>query len=349
MACNLACPYCIENGAKSGEAMPVETAQLAVDWILHQADARPTRSININYYGGEPLMNLEVIESTATRLQRECTKRDLSFGFTLSTNGTLFTPEMAERLIPLGLGLVQVSVDGLPEVHDARRPTVDGRGSYDIIMKNLRAVVALLPVNLVGTYPEGGEGDVIQFCDLLVKENLVQRLASIRFEPENAFCDEDGKTHHYSGGCEGGGKTDRSNRVELIRALLERGIGIRRSLLGASGCALAMEHGQVVIDPDGVIYRCQPLVGHRRYAVGHVARAELDPAHHHNMTRELWQHCLVETDCPFVYSCGNAAGCRYHALLNEGDLWALNCQRDYLEQMAPELMKLERYRLEWEE
>ena len=89
--CNLACPYCFEEGVRVGSYMSPETADLLVAMIERDHLARGGE-VSLDFYGGEPLLSRGLIRSIAGRLLQASAGRELPFSFALVTNGTLLTP-----------------------------------------------------------------------------------------------------------------------------------------------------------------------------------------------------------------------------------------------------------------
>lgn len=141
--CNLGCTYCYaEQGSFGGAAknMPWETARQAVDLLVSGAadDAR----LNLAFLGGEPLVNRPVIRQATRHAAERARERGLDITFSITTNGTLVTPEDAEFFEEFGFA-VTVSLDGPREAHDALRPYKSGRGSFDRIFENVTALLAV--------------------------------------------------------------------------------------------------------------------------------------------------------------------------------------------------------------
>jgi len=297
--------------------------------------------------GTLPTPNRKAIESLAHRFHAWCWKRHKTFAFSLSTNGTLLTRETVKRLLPYGLKHAQISVDGLPEVHDKRRPFKgSGKPTYEIVMKNLQDVVDLLRVSIAGTYSPETRTQIPAFLDHLVASGLAGKIDTVQFDMESPFLSDGGAKCSRSSSCSLSSEANLASALWLRYELLARGIGLEKTVLHPSACALGLQNGRCIIAPDGAIYKCSPLLGQPQYAMGHVDQEELGDRHADAMTRELWRECLEQTDCPFVYFCGNGCGCRFRALLQTGDLWSLACERRYFEKAVPEFMKLEHERLQ---
>ena len=134
--CNLRCGYCIFGGNYLGERnhksfnMDLNIARKSIEYFLeHSLETRPLRAIS--FYGGEPLMNFELIKKIIDEYGKE--KRTF---FTISTNG-IFLERYADYLRENGV-TISLSLDGPREIHDKNRVTINGKPTYDIIMKGLK-------------------------------------------------------------------------------------------------------------------------------------------------------------------------------------------------------------------
>ena len=132
--CNLACRYCFaEEGEYHGRRalMSFETGKKALDFLVAASGARV--NLEVDFFGGEPLMNWEVVKQLVA-YGRELEKtHPKHFRFTLTTNGVLLNEEVME-FCNREMDNVVLSIDGRKEVHDRMRPFRKGAGSYDLIL-----------------------------------------------------------------------------------------------------------------------------------------------------------------------------------------------------------------------
>ncbi len=132
--CNLACQYCFaEEGEYHGRRalMSFEVGKKALDFLIANSGSR--RNLEVDFFGGEPLMNWQVVKDLV-RYGREQEKiHNKNFRFTLTTNGVLLNDEVME-FCNREMGNVVLSMDGRKEVHDKMRPFRNGKGSYDLIV-----------------------------------------------------------------------------------------------------------------------------------------------------------------------------------------------------------------------
>ena len=130
--CNLRCKYCFAATGDFGTGrllMDVETAKAAIDFVIARSGAR--RNIDVDFFGGEPLMAMDVVRETvayARSREAECGK---CFRFTITTNGVLLDDETIEY-INREMDNCVLSLDGRREVNDRFRVSPNGKGSYDV-------------------------------------------------------------------------------------------------------------------------------------------------------------------------------------------------------------------------
>ena len=141
--CNFRCRYCFaDEGAYHArrEFMSLETAKAAVDFLIANSGKR--KVLEMDFFGGEPLMNLPVLKETVYYAKAEAAKAGKKFLFTTTTNALLLNDETI-RFFNEEMENVVLSLDGRKEVHDAIRKTVNGKGSFDYVIGNIRKFVSL--------------------------------------------------------------------------------------------------------------------------------------------------------------------------------------------------------------
>lgn len=136
--CNLACRYCFaEEGEYHGDRsmMSFEVGKQALDFLVANSGSR--RNLEVDFFGGEPLMNFEVVKQLVAYGRSLEEKYNKKFRFTLTTNGVLLDDEVME-FANREMANVVLSIDGRKEVHDTMRPTRNGKGSYDLIIDKFK-------------------------------------------------------------------------------------------------------------------------------------------------------------------------------------------------------------------
>ena len=138
--CNLRCNYCVysgnyQNRTHSNKIMDFEMAKKAIDYLVkHSYDSF---ECTVGFYGGEPLLEFELIKKVISYIKSNYP--DKKFSYTITTNGTLLSSEIANYLVENNFSLV-ISLDGHKECQDTNRRFINGKGTFDVIMKNLENI-----------------------------------------------------------------------------------------------------------------------------------------------------------------------------------------------------------------
>ncbi len=139
--CNLTCQYCF---ASQGDykakrsLMSVETGKKALDFLLQNSGAR--KNLEVDFFGGEPLMNFDVVRELVQYGREEEIKHGKNFRFTITTNGVLLDEEKMS-FINEHFDNIVLSLDGRKTVNDKIRKTLNGKGSYDFIIPKMKQAV----------------------------------------------------------------------------------------------------------------------------------------------------------------------------------------------------------------
>jgi len=146
--CNLACTYCYEYGedkivdtkyGKQPKFMSDETAEESVDFLLAESREQPVA--HLTFFGGETLLNFPVLKKTVAYARRRAAEEGKRIEFSLTTNATLLEPEIIDWLADNQIG-VTVSIDGPKPVQDGLRVFHNGKGSYDVVLPKIKALLA---------------------------------------------------------------------------------------------------------------------------------------------------------------------------------------------------------------
>ncbi len=140
--CNLNCAYCFASQGKyQGEraVMSFEVGKRALDFLIEHSGTR--RNLEVDFFGGEPLMNFQVVKDLVAYARSIEKEKNKNFRFTLTTNGLLIDPDVIE-FANREMSNVVLSLDGRREIHDKYRIDYAGNGSYDRIVPKFQELVA---------------------------------------------------------------------------------------------------------------------------------------------------------------------------------------------------------------
>lgn len=328
-ACNLACTYCYEEEVMSGRVMSPATADASARFLAERVvENRPER-VDLTFIGGEPLLHPRTIERVAAALKPVCDEHGARFGFQIITNGTLLTPELVERLVPLGLDQIQVTLDGDEDSHGRTRIDKKGRNTFMASWQNLLAVAPLVPVCIQGNYTEENLHGFVPLLERARRDGLdPRRVPRIKFKPALAALG----TPEDAGidSC-----TWSASRPEVAVALGDavRAFGYRtHDQLGLGPCGIHQLH-HYSIGPDGLIYKCPGFVGKPEWATGNVETG-LTPRHRQLNTLANTREC---GSCSFRPTC--AGGCIAIEWVATKRPEGINCERGYFDAAAADLLK----------
>ena len=187
--CNLACQYCFaEEGEYHGRRalMSFETGKKALDFLIANSGNR--QNLEVDFFGGEPLMNWEVVKQLVEYGRSQEEEHHKKFRFTLTTNGVLLNDEIME-FCNKEMSNVVLSLDGRKEVNDRMRPFCKGAGSYDLIVPKFQKFAESRNQTnyyVRGTFTRNNldfSEDVLHFADLGFKQMSIEPVVSDPEEP----------------------------------------------------------------------------------------------------------------------------------------------------------------------
>lgn len=335
--CNLACPYCYEDPFRGRHFMAPETAQLLVETVRREQLAEG-REVALEFYGGEALLSRPLLREIAAPLGAAARELGVKFSFGLVTNGTLLTRAVAEELLPLGLSGASITLDGPREVHDRQRPFVSGKGSFDTILANVKAVWDLVPLRIGGNFGRDSYREFPRLLDQLLAEGITpEKVRAVQFSPIIPKAGGGAATDHA--GCFSANEPWLVEAALYLREeILRRGFDTPKPTMAACMVEFAND---LVVNYDGTLYKCPAFMGWPELAVGTLADGVGDYAASHNLNVWRTDDCL---DCPYLPLC--FGGCRLLRKLRTGAIDGVDCRRDFfaaaLEQLVRQDLELRR-------
>jgi uncharacterized protein len=321
--CNLGCTYCYvfadHTPTPAATKMTVEEARRQVEFLFAQAGEDATR-LTITFFGGEPFMNFPAMRAAAQHARERAAASGKSIGFTVTTNGTLLSPEAIEFLVEYDVQTT-VSLDGDRESNDLRRTwTGQKTGSYDAIAPKVERLLAAFRHR---PFKIGARATMTHDnCDV---EHIVEHLLSMGFyevaasvasveQPEMAFTSADYASMNaglarladrFADEAIQGKHFGFSNVASLVKRFHEG--SVRDYPCGAT-------LGLVGSDSAGKLYVCHRFVGDDRYAVGTV-EGGVDHAFRNRFIRgnsvRMKEYCAP---CWLRHLCGG--GCYHEAMVS---------------------------------
>ncbi len=321
--CNLKCRYCFaEEGEYHGRRalMSCEVGRKALDFLVANSGSRV--NLEVDFFGGEPLMNWQVVKDLVAYGRSLEEPHHKKFRFTLTTNGVLLDDDIID-FANREMANIVLSVDGRKEINDRMRPLAGGQGSYDLILPKYRKVAESRKQTnyyVRGTFTHFNKdfaADVLHLADLGFKQISVEPVVAAQSEdyalvesdiPEilaeyDKLAAEMIKRHR-----EGRGFNFFHFMIDL-----EGGPCVYKRL---SGCGSGTEY--LAVTPWGDFYPCHQFVGQEDFLMGNV-----DDGITNTDIRGQFKECNVYSkekcrDCFAKFYC--SGGCAANAYNFHGDI-----------------------------
>jgi uncharacterized protein len=354
LQCNFACDYCIQGDHgdynKTAAKMSMEMAARLERWVESRLDTLAPERLVLTFFGGEPLLNMPVLYYLAEELHKACTARGVQLVISLITNGLLLTREMVERLNPLGLTGIKITLDGDREAHNIARPLRGGQGTFDKIVANMSAVADLTRLVVGGNFEMETADSYPALLDFLAAQDFAPSLAKVAFKPvirEKKVAAAKGmipltvvgaEGKPLNGACMTAAGTGVSRACDSCNVVDEKMSFLReetkkRGFSTSDGvhmgpCEIHKGHAHT-IGPDGSLFACPGFAGDALQSTGHI-----DGRQDEYRTKALanfeklasWEMC---NDCAFIPVC--AGGCTVASANELGDMHAPNCHKTSFE------------------
>lgn len=333
--CNLKCKYCFASQGDFGgekEMMSVEVGKKAIDYLIANSGNR--RNLEIDFFGGEPLMNFDVVKELVEYGRKVEKQHNKNIRFTITTNGVLLDDDKIDY-INEHMHNVVLSLDGRKEVNDNMRPTVNDKGSYDVIMPKFKKLVENRPKDkyyyIRGTFTRDNldfSEDVLHFADEGFSLTSVEPVVGDESNPyalreedmEKVFAEYEKLAKQYAKR-----KLDGEDFTffHFVVDLNQGPCVIKR----ITGCGAGNEY--LAVTPNGDIYPCHQFVGNDDFRLANIMDEEVViPQEISDMFRDA--HVYSKEDCK---TCWNkfycSGGCHANAINFNNDIrkpYELGCE-----------------------
>ena len=332
--CNLKCSYCFASqGNFKGERshMSLETGKKALKFLAKNSGNR--RNLEVDFFGGEPLMNFQVVKDLVAygrEIEKEYNK---NFRFTITTNGVLLDDDKID-FINEHMDNVVLSLDGRKEINDHMRKTINDSGSYDVILPKFKAMVEKRGEKdyyIRGTFTNHNidfSNDIMDFYNQGFKKVSVEPVVTseeMEYALRSEHLDDVLKEYEkFSKEYIDIKKKDKDFYFFHFMIDLDQGpCIIKRSV----GCGAGSEY--LAVTPEGELYPCHQFVGEDEFKLG-----TLDTGIEKVGLREVFKKANIYNkeecnDCWARYYC--SGGCHANAYYAHNDLmkpYGLGCEME---------------------
>lgn len=330
--CNLNCSYCFASQGKyQGERalMSFDVGKRALDFLVENSGTR--RNLEVDFFGGEPLMNWQVVKDLVKYARSIEKEKGKNFRFTLTTNGILIDDDVID-FCNREMDNVVLSLDGRKEVHNKFRVNYEGKGSYDTVVPKFQKFVEKRgdkSYYIRGTFTHNNTdftNDIFHMADLGFKELSMEPVVCPPGDPY-ALTDEDLPVlfeqyeilakEMIKRKKNGNGFTFYHYMIDL-----KNGPCIYKRI---SGCGSGTEY--MAVTPWGDLYPCHQFVGDEKYKLGDIFNGVSN-----NEIRDEFRKCNAYSrpDCKNcwakLYCAGGCAANSYHATGSVLGIYKYGCE-----------------------
>ncbi len=330
--CNLNCSYCFASQGKyNGEraVMTFETGKRALDFLIENSGTR--RNLEVDFFGGEPLMNWDVVKQLVAYAREVEKKHNKNFRFTLTTNGVLVDDEVIE-FANREMSNVVLSLDGRKEVHDRFRVDYAGNGSWDKIVPKFQKFVEARKNKeyyMRGTFTHNNPDflkDIETMLDLGFTELSMEPVVCAKGDPSELT------TEDFPIVCE---QYEKLAELMLKRKKAGKPFTFYHYMIDLSGgpciykrisgCGSGTEY--MAVTPWGDLYPCHQFVGDEKFRLGDIWTGVTNA----DVQNEFMQCNVYERsecrDCwARLYCSGGCAANAYHATGSIKGIYKYGCE-----------------------
>ncbi len=329
--CNLNCSYCFASQGKyHGERalMSFEVGKRALDFLIENSGTR--RNLEVDFFGGEPLMNFDVVKQMVAYARSIEKEHNKNFRFTLTTNGVLIDDDVID-FANREMSNVVLSLDGRKEIHDRYRVDYAGNGSWDkIVPKFQKLVEARGGKNyyMRGTFTHANPdflNDIQQMLDLGFTELSMEPVVCAPGDPSE-LTEEDKSIvlDQYEKLAELMIKKDKEGKPFTFYHYMIDLTGGPCIYKRISGCGSGTEY--MAVTPTGELYPCHQFVGEEKFKLGDIWNGVSNTA-----IQNEFAECNVYSrpecrDCwAKLYCSGGCAANAYHSTGSVKGVYKYGC------------------------
>jgi uncharacterized protein len=352
MDCNLGCYYCYEERAE--DHLELKDVASVVALAQERLSRSGKRSLHVDWYGGEPLMNIEFIEAASLALQALCECEQVSYAASIISNGTCWPEDIGSFIGRHYVRQVQISFDGLRDNHNRRRryrkgyaPPAHDTSSFDLAVGLVDKLLDHTHVDIRINIDRANQGDVIPFIKFARSRGWFNKPFPAVIQPARLSSYSEHSSFMRQSELS-------SEEYDAVRALVRNEVGIETSVEESetpdgfpypktSVCA-ALANDSVVVGADGRQYRCGLQVAEPSRAVGNIHESpkrqlpvlgSSGDLHHSD---KLWWEAFDPTTlpncsrCSFLPICWGGCPKKHlerddHAIAEQSRFWRRNLPR----------------------
>ncbi|NKI20630.1 radical SAM protein [Paenibacillus dendritiformis] len=310
LQCNLRCIYCYEKENLKNSYMSEETQQELV--ALVEKQAKYLDSLNVTWYGGEPLLAFDIIVSMTEKFLDICKRFNIQYSAGIITNGFKLSRDLAAKFGKLQISFVQITLDGSRETHNTRRPLRGGQPTYDKILSNIIEVADLVNISIRINTDVHNKTSLEQLLLDIEKNNLKEKVSLyLGHVQANNDCYETNSCMT---------RTEFSKYSYLFdKEAHSNGFNTKhyRVPYRITNFCTADRKNSLVVDPDGLLYNCWVDIGDKEKAFGSISDSQIGKANNEKLYLDYLTYDPTLDECKLLPVC--MGGCPKSRLSNDSN------------------------------
>jgi len=335
--CNFGCVYCYQGSQKHMTSSRINKEDMPniIRWYKRIVGSKKYRKLQITFFGGEPLLHTDLIELFVERLEAETAESDILITYKIVTNGYLLSAQNIALLTKIKMIEVQVTIDGLADTHNKKRPLLDGGGTYEQIVRNLvlceeAGLDLLIRVSLDKT-------NINEITSLLNEFRIAGLISpTIYLAPIHQTVEQKDNASSF---CSSNIVGSVSELVRLNKAFYSslKEYGYPLPTYCTNGPCMMYYADSCLLSHNGELYKCVEMMGDTNLCVGRYSNSDYNSFYYKIMSESPWEACINE-GCKYVPLC--AGGCAMQSYLKTGDYRIRDCHKAYFDEMLLFLLNL---------
>lgn len=266
LGCNFACPYCFED--KPSSRLTPGTAAAVVALVENQAARQELKSLRVTWFGGEPLVGRRELYSLGEQFLDVAHRYDIDYSADIITNGYLLDDEACQILAAQNVVSAQIGLDGPREIHDCYRPLLNGSGTFDRVLENIRRAAQYFDVSVRVNVDKQNVGAAQQVLAVLAGQGLADKVTVYLGHLVALTTNPAAPSAHFG--------ADRCLSIADYSAAAGDFTGLATHLgLGSPSMpqpcgapCTAVRENEWVVGPQGQLWKCWDNVGDEAHTVG---------------------------------------------------------------------------------
>ncbi|HNB21814.1 MAG TPA: radical SAM protein [Candidatus Melainabacteria bacterium] len=330
--CQMACGYCFQSGRDKSRHHDQNLIDETIAWAETYIRDHGLHALHLGLFGGEPLADYRIGLAYARGFKQLTDRLSIPLEISLTTNGLNLSNEILTQLRSCGLTYVRVTLDGPPSIHDLRRPTNSGGGSFDRILANLKKSRQIdgFGIGVAVNVDETTSRSIGTLLEILHEAELKEDVEII-LEPVMPQFSKDASERYDSAG-------QLRYLADAFHQVVEKQFA-SPLLPGMCGSCNVIQKNCFVVDWNGDLFRCSFTMLEKGMSCGSVCdgfgvsalTAAGNLQNNFDRASEVLNSCQ-ERQCPYLSLCGG--GCRFQSWLADGDWAAPSCPEKLFNEIA---------------